>query len=49
MAVDLSKAAAVPALLSSNDKEQDYMHLNKALRACFLCRLVKSEAQFVAE
>lgn len=38
-------AAAVPAHLDRNKDPADFVALNKSLRACFVCRLVKSYAQ----
>jgi transcription elongation factor SPT4 len=43
----LEHAADVPAHKDINRDPADYVALNKSLRACFVCRLVKSETQFV--
>lgn len=38
-------AAEVPSLGRPIKDDKDFIHLNKALRACFVCRLVKTENQ----
>ena len=38
-------AADVPAHLDRNKDPTDVVAINKSLRACFVCRLVKSEKQ----
>ena len=37
--------AEVPAHRDPNKEVNDYVALGKSLRACFVCRLVKSEKQ----
>jgi len=45
MAQGLERAADVPAHLDRNKPPDDFVALNKSLRACFVCRLIKSERQ----
>eukprot|EP00798_Chlamydomonas_sp_ICE-L_P005071 gene5071-34866_t len=42
----LDRAAEVPAHKDPNRALDDFVALNKSLRSCFVCRLVKSEKQF---
>lgn len=42
---DLSNAAPVPAHKDPNKASDDFVALNKSMRACYVCRLVKSERQ----
>lgn len=41
----LDRAAEVPAHKDPNKDPGDFVALNKSLRSCFVCRLVKSERQ----
>mmetsp|Transcript_4488 Transcript_4488/g.9655 ORF Transcript_4488/g.9655 Transcript_4488/m.9655 type:complete len:130 (-) Transcript_4488:518-907(-) len=43
----LAKAAEVPAHRDPSKDPADFVALNKSLRACFVCRLIKSEMQFL--
>ncbi|KAG1654134.1 hypothetical protein FOA52_006121 [Chlamydomonas sp. UWO 241] len=43
----MERRADVPAHLDRNKQPDDFVALNKSLRTCFVCRLVKSERQFV--
>ncbi len=45
MADHLARAAEVPAHKDPSRAPDDFVALNKALRSCFVCRLVKSEKQ----
>ena len=41
----MERAAEVPAHKDPSRAPDDFVALNKSLRACFVCRLVKSERQ----
>lgn len=42
----MERAADVPAHMDRHKDPADFVALDKSLRACFVCRLVKSQAQF---